>query len=107
LSFYEGVRVGVLKIEESESGSGVLKIKESELLCTDSTARVQTLHLHLHIGAVRRAHLTFIFKFPTGPHKLGIKPKLSGGTIYIARIPAHKINKLQECKQPPKAGTLK
>jgi hypothetical protein len=34
LSFYEGV--GVLKIEESESE--VLKIEESELLYTDSTA---------------------------------------------------------------------
>jgi hypothetical protein len=32
LSFYEEVRVGVLKIEESES----------ELLCTDSTALVIT-----------------------------------------------------------------
>jgi hypothetical protein len=52
LSFYEGVGVGVLKIEESESGvlkieeseseSGVLKIEESEseLLCTDSTVLV-------------------------------------------------------------------
>jgi hypothetical protein len=40
LSFYEGVGVGVLKIEESESK--VLKIEgsesKSELLCTDSTA---------------------------------------------------------------------
>jgi hypothetical protein len=38
LSFYEGVGVGVLKIEESDSV--VLKIEESEseLLCTDSTA---------------------------------------------------------------------
>jgi hypothetical protein len=40
LSFYEGVGVGVLKIEESESE--VLKIQESEseLLCTDSTALI-------------------------------------------------------------------
>jgi hypothetical protein len=42
LSFYEGLGVGVLKIEESE----VLKIEESEsaseLLCTDSTALVLT-----------------------------------------------------------------
>jgi hypothetical protein len=40
LSFYEGVGVGLLKIEESESK--VLKIEnwesESELLYTDSTA---------------------------------------------------------------------
>jgi hypothetical protein len=38
LSFYEGVGVGVLKIEESEWE--VLKIKELELelLCTNSTA---------------------------------------------------------------------
>jgi hypothetical protein len=43
LSFYEGVGVGVLKIEESESE--VLKIEglESELLCTDSTAVVISL----------------------------------------------------------------
>jgi hypothetical protein len=41
LSFYEGVRVGVLKIEESESE--VLKIEESELLCTNSTALIRTL----------------------------------------------------------------
>jgi hypothetical protein len=53
LSFYEGVGVGVLKIEESESEvlkieepeSEVLKIEEpeseSELLCTDSTALVK------------------------------------------------------------------
>jgi hypothetical protein len=41
LSFYEGVRVGVglLKIEELELE--ILKIKESELLCTDSTALFQ------------------------------------------------------------------
>jgi hypothetical protein len=42
LSFYEGVRVGVLKIEEPELE--VLKIEESEseseLLCTDSIALV-------------------------------------------------------------------
>jgi hypothetical protein len=40
LSFYEGVGVGVLKVEESESE--VLKIEESEseFLCTDSTAVV-------------------------------------------------------------------
>jgi hypothetical protein len=42
LSFYEGVGVGVLKIEDSESE--VLKIEESEseLLCTDSTALVKS-----------------------------------------------------------------
>jgi hypothetical protein len=41
LSFCEGV--GVLKIEESESESEVLRIEESEseLLCTDSTALVR------------------------------------------------------------------
>jgi hypothetical protein len=40
LSFYEGVGVRLLKIEESESE--VLKIEESEsqLLCTDSTALI-------------------------------------------------------------------
>jgi hypothetical protein len=41
LRFYERVGVGVLKIEESESE--VLKIEEElELLCTDSTALVET-----------------------------------------------------------------
>jgi hypothetical protein len=39
LSVYEGVGVGVLKIEESESE--VLKIEESELLYRDSTALVK------------------------------------------------------------------
>jgi hypothetical protein len=45
LSTYEGV--GVLKIEESESETEVLKIKEleSELLCTDSIALLGT-HSH-------------------------------------------------------------
>jgi hypothetical protein len=42
LSFFEGVGVGVLKIEEPESE--VLKLEEleseSELLCTDSIALV-------------------------------------------------------------------
>ena len=45
--------------------------------------KVQNLHLDLHIGAVGRVHLTFISKFSTGPHKLGIRRKLSGSTIYI------------------------
>jgi hypothetical protein len=42
LRFYEGVGVGVLKIEEPELE--VLKIEESEseLLCTDSTALVSS-----------------------------------------------------------------
>jgi hypothetical protein len=44
LSFYEGVRVRVLKIEESESESEVLKTEESEseLLCTNPAALVKT-----------------------------------------------------------------
>jgi hypothetical protein len=40
LSFYEGVGVGLVKIEELEPESEVLKIEESEseLLCIDCTA---------------------------------------------------------------------
>jgi hypothetical protein len=65
LSFYEGIGIGVLKIEESESEvlkieeseSEVLKIEESEseLLCTDSTALAflpRTLEFPLSILAL-------------------------------------------------------
>jgi hypothetical protein len=56
LSFYEGVRVGVLKIEESESALEDLKIEESEseleLLCTNSTALLNTLPSFLLISRI-------------------------------------------------------
>jgi hypothetical protein len=42
LSFYEGVGVGILKIEELESEVSKIEESESELLCTDSTAMLAT-----------------------------------------------------------------
>jgi hypothetical protein len=44
LSFYEGVGVRVLKIEERKSEVLEIKESESELLCTDSTALVYMSH---------------------------------------------------------------
>jgi hypothetical protein len=68
LSFYEGVGVGVLKIEESESEIKVLKIEEleseAELLCTDSRALYITVHLvtllYYLIKEVTHLHETYI-----------------------------------------------
>jgi hypothetical protein len=42
LSFYEGVGIGFLKIEESESEGLKIEEPESELLCTDSTALTES-----------------------------------------------------------------
>jgi hypothetical protein len=66
LSFYEGVGVGVLKIEESESE--VLKIEESEsdsdLLCTDSTA--------LREEAQPQRHTVLVLHIVGGLYEMGI-----------------------------------
>jgi hypothetical protein len=48
LSFYEGVGVGLLKIQESES----------ELLCTDSTALVVSKKLNRNILSVSSTKVT-------------------------------------------------